>query len=774
MADLGQAYVQVVPSAEGISGQIAKLFEPEARSAGEAGGISLGGALTKTVAALGVGKTIADSISNGMNFESGMAKVSTLFSGTSDELAALQERIMGISSETGVAASALTEAAYSAESASVPMGNLGAMIEASSKLATAGFTDIDTALSATAKTMNAYGMVTDDVNTNNAAMEQVQRILIQTQNKGITTVGELGASLANVTPTAAAAGVGFEQVGAALAQMTAKGTPTAQATTQLRSAIAELEKSGTKASLALEQAAEGTQYAGMSFTEMMASGADLSDVMAMLQKHADDSGLAMLDLWSSVEGGNAAMAIVSDVGTYKDNLEAMGTSADVVGDAFSTMSDTASFKMQVMKNSLTNIGIDAFTLVADGFVSALGGIQTIIETAAPAFGNLGESAGNFFSKFSESMGELTGAGEDFSLVQTVADGLAGAVNGLAAAFDFLSEHMDIVIPVVTGLGAAFVAFKVGSGIASIVATFTALSGAITAAGGLVAAFTALLGPIGLVAIAIGVAVAAGVAIYKNWDKIKEAAGTLKKAVTEKWNSLKEGVVNAAENLKASASEKWNSLKTSVTEKAGAIKEAASEKFTAMKSKATEIFGNLKESASDKLSAMKDTASGIFEAVRGLVDFSWGLPSINTDVIENAREFVGNAIERIKDILDFDWSFPHIKMPHFSWDWVNIGGVVSVPRISVDWYRKAYENPYIFSSPTIIGNRGFGDGPGREMVYVHDNLMDDIREAVKSAGTGVFAPVINVYTQEGQSNEEIAQYVMDRLNREYGRAGKAFA
>ena len=59
-------------------------------------------------------------------------------------------------------------------------------------------------------------------------MNRVQTVLLQTQNLGITTVGELGASLANVTPTAAALGVSFEQVGAAMALMTAKGVPTAQ------------------------------------------------------------------------------------------------------------------------------------------------------------------------------------------------------------------------------------------------------------------------------------------------------------------------------------------------------------------------------------------------------------------------------------------------------------------------------------------------------------------------------------------------------------------
>ena len=570
-ANLGQAYVQVVPSAEGISGKIAQIFSPEAESAGKSSGSTLGTTIVKTVAALGIGKTVSDSISNGMNFESGMAKVSTLFSGTSKEFNELTNSIMGISSETGVAASQLAEAAYSAESASVPMGNLGSMISGSAKLATAGFTDIDTALSATAKTMNAYGMMSDDVTKTQENMEKVQRVLIQTQNKGITTVGELGASLAQVTPTAAAMGVSFENVGASLAVMTAKGTPTAQATTQLNNLISELGKTGTTASDILKE------KTGKSFQELTKDGYDLSDIIGFMTKDMEGlSGVTeraneiyaaqsddlkdwdaafeeamagvpgaeenIIDMFGSLQAGKAALAITSDADKFKEDLEAMSTSSDVVGEAFSKMSDTASFKLDKLKNTLTNIGISAFMQVADGFTGALEGIQQVIEGVAPAFSTLGGAVTEFLGAFSSAAGEMLGISGDFSITQAVVDGISAAVNALAGAFSFLTEHMDIVLPVLAGLGSAFVAFKAISGIAGIVTTITGITTAISGAGGVIAAITALLGPFGLVAVAIGVAIAAGVAIYKNWDTIKKQAQVLAKSVSAKWNALKTSVL----------------------------------------------------------------------------------------------------------------------------------------------------------------------------------------------------------------------------------------
>ena len=302
----------------------------------------------------------------GTEFEAAMAKASTLYTGTDAEFEKLSSDILKLSSNTGLAASSLAEAAYSAESASVPAEQLGAMLEHSSKLAAAGFTDVDTALSATAKTMNAYGMEGEE------AMEKVQKVLMQTQNLGITTVGELGASLAQVTPTAAAFGVSFDQVGAALSVMTAQGVSTAEATTKLKSLFSELGKSGTTAAKNLAKAAEGTEYAGMSFSQMMENGADLSTVLEMLGKQAEKDGLSMLDMFSNVDAGNAALSVFSNNGqTFTEDLKQMGTAADVVGEAYEKVSDTVEFKTNQLQTSLKNLSVTAEKAVAGDFKNAL-------------------------------------------------------------------------------------------------------------------------------------------------------------------------------------------------------------------------------------------------------------------------------------------------------------------------------------------------------------------------------------------------------------------
>lgn len=83
MADLGQAYVQIVPSARGIGAGIEKELNGGAGDAGKAAGMSIGGNLVSTIrnviVAAGIGKVVGDAISAGADLEQQIGGVETLF-----------------------------------------------------------------------------------------------------------------------------------------------------------------------------------------------------------------------------------------------------------------------------------------------------------------------------------------------------------------------------------------------------------------------------------------------------------------------------------------------------------------------------------------------------------------------------------------------------------------------------------------------------------------------------------------------------------------------
>ncbi len=88
--ELGKAYVQVIPSAKGISGAISKGIMPEAEEAGnqagEKTGKSLVSRLKDLVIASGIGQAIKQSISEGADLEQSLGGIETLYKGSADKM----------------------------------------------------------------------------------------------------------------------------------------------------------------------------------------------------------------------------------------------------------------------------------------------------------------------------------------------------------------------------------------------------------------------------------------------------------------------------------------------------------------------------------------------------------------------------------------------------------------------------------------------------------------------------------------------------------------
>lgn len=88
--EIAQAYVQLIPSARGITGKIQSLLNPEASAAGQSAGQSLGSSLvsvmTKVIAAAGIGKAFSAAISEGAALQQSLGGIETLFKGSADKV----------------------------------------------------------------------------------------------------------------------------------------------------------------------------------------------------------------------------------------------------------------------------------------------------------------------------------------------------------------------------------------------------------------------------------------------------------------------------------------------------------------------------------------------------------------------------------------------------------------------------------------------------------------------------------------------------------------
>lgn len=157
--------------------------------------------------------------------------------------------------------------------------------------------------------------------------------------------------------------------------------------------------------------------------------------------------------------------------------------------------------------------------------------------------------------------------------------------------------------------------------------------------------------------------------------------------------------------------------------------------------------------SDGFNNIKETVDAVLNAILGYFG----------DKIDAIKGVITEGVNFILDAFNFDWRFPEIQLPHFTVSggeapW-GFGGQGQLPSVSVQWYKKAYDQPFILQDPTIFGYGngkflGGGDGNGGEIVMGYNQLLDAISKATNQT------IVVPVYI----GGEQIDEFVVNSNQR----------
>ena len=244
-------------------------------------------------------------------FQKQLSTVNTLLKGSREELNKFADEFINLSIRTGQAKEDIANGAYQALSSGVAKEDLVNFLEVATKTAQAGLTTTETSIQTISSIMNAYKMTATEA-------ADIADWLLTVQNKGVTTVGELGSYLSDVTSIAAPLNIALNDVGAALAQMTQNGNSTAKSTTMLKTMLSELSKEGQKAADVF------TKIAGQSFRDFIANGGDLQGALNLMEQHAKSTNKSIVDLFGSVEAGSAALNLTGlNAQKFSEKLEDM-------------------------------------------------------------------------------------------------------------------------------------------------------------------------------------------------------------------------------------------------------------------------------------------------------------------------------------------------------------------------------------------------------------------------------------------------------------------
>ena len=404
----------------------------------------------------------------------------------------------------------------------------------------------------------------------------------------------------------------------------------------------------------------------------------------------------------------AAARMTKQLGSSEDKFTNLGVATrDVDGNFRSTSEifyDTVAALSQIQNETERDtVAMDIFGRSAN----ELAGIIDDGGEALRAFGDEAENAGLILDQQTlDTLNETNDTidamkaklgGELLKVGAKLAEALVPVIDKISAGFEKLVAWLDQLTPE---------QLQMVTTIALIIAVAAPLlmliGGIVNGIGSIVTVIGALFSPVGAVIAVIAAVIAIGVILYKNWDTIKAKALEVWNAIVTAWNSIRDGVVNAVTAIRDGAVNAWNTMVLTVTTVMATFKTAITTAWDGIKAKVASVVANIRSS------------------IQSMVD-----------KFNSAKTAVQNAINRLKAILNTTLSFPHIKVPHFNINggevpW-GIGGKGYPPSISIDWYKRAYDNPIMFTQPTVLataaGMKGFGDGSGAEIVMSLEKLQE---------------------------------------------------
>lgn len=361
-----------------------------------------------------------------------------------------------------------------------------------------------------------------------------------------------------------------------------------------------------------------------------------------IAKLAKSVGKSLVEVWTN---GTGTTMLTTMLRIAQNVLKTIGNIASGFADAWN-------------KN---NVGTQIVQNIADALVVVMKFVEKIAGDTATWAANLDfypllESISNLTSTFAPII-EAIGNVLDWiyknivlpMLKWVIEVGLPTVINLVSKVATFLAEHQPIVEAFGAALIGAFAAAKI-AGLASSV--IKSVSGIATAAKGLISLMTGTggimggikaiataIGPGGVFVLAVSAAIAIGVLLYKNWDKIKEMAGKVWDWISNKTRRFVEDIgkklrVLATKmttiwgNIKASAHQKWNAIWSTVSGFAERIKNAIVDKFTSAKNTVVNVFNGMRDAIRSVLNNIISVVNGAISKVNGVISavesaFSFG-------------------------------------------------------------------------------------------------------------------------------------------------------
>lgn len=673
--ELAQAYVQIIPSAKGISGSIRNQLDPEAESAGQSAGLKIGTGLkvalvaaTAATAAL-VGKVIKDSIGEGAQLQQSLGGVETLFkdsAGLVKQYANDAYRTVGLSANdymenvTGFSASLLQsmggDTKKAAKVANMAMVDMG---DNANKMGT-NMGDIQNAYQGFAK--QNYTMLDNLKLGYGGTKTEMERLL-----SDATKLTGVKYDLNNL-------GDVYSAIHAVQEELGITGTTAKEATETFSGSLAALKS------------AYQNVLGKMSIGENIS--ADLKALAQTASTFVFGNLLPMItNVLKALPGAvmafaNEAIPLFMKAGQdfIKSLGGGMGSSIPIIGPVFGKMGPIISGSLKTVLGQipeLFNTMIATITPIVQKIGTAFSqldfsGLQAIIAAIAPAITNafstmmaivspaIDAVINSFVNLWNSVQPLLSILADALMPVLQVAGAFLGGVfkgilMGISATFDLLSTAVQFLTPIISFVVDVFKQFTpvlttIAEWVGLVIGTFTNLG----ASGGslsniLKSAWTNIKSAVSMAGQGIGLVINMITSIFSS---LGTAGGALRSVLSVAWNGIKtvisvvasgiSGVINTIKSVFSSAgaaggalrnvlSTAWNGIKSVISAVGSAISgviNTIKSVFSGLSSSGNSLRSGISSSFNGMKSVISSAAGSISGIINGIKNVFNSLRNIN--------------------------------------------------------------------------------------------------------------------------------------------------
>jgi phage-related protein len=654
--ELGQAYIQIMPSARGIKDMIKKELGSEIPQAGQEAGESLSSNMLsvakKAIAAAGIGKFFSASLTEGANLQQSLGGIETLFKGSADTVKKYANeayKTTGLSANaymenvTGFSASLLQslggDTRKAADVANMAMVD---MADNSNKMGTS-MDRIQDAYQGFAK--QNYTMLDNLKLGYGGTKTEMQRLLADAQK--LTGVKYDINNLSDV----------YQAIHAIQENLDITGTTAKEAATTFSGSFASMKAAAQNVlgKLALGEDIMPSLHQLFETVKTFLVGNLIPMVWNVLKGIPQVLAGALGELMHTLFGDYIGESIMNDLYDVFDK----------VGGVVSTIYDMIFGSLSKKDNIdfLKKLGIDEKT--ASSIVNIGDNLRTMFENIGAVISNVAGIVGDFISDLfglAKSKDSVGGVASAFEGITKVLADASGKVKDFTKWMRENKTVMDIVKSALAGALAGFLAFKAITIIQSIIIGFKS---ALLAVKGAVLAFNAAIAanPIAALVIAIAAVVGALVWFFTQtetgkkiwgdfvdfvkglwtglvqfftglWSTISEGATNLWNGAVEVWNSVIEGIKNAWNGIVEFFSALWEGISSTATTAWTTITETV----MAIVQPFIEVFMSI-------WNGMKDGLGQIFEGIKMIFSGAWEL----------IKSIVMGAVLFIIDLVTLDFT-----------------------------------------------------------------------------------------------------------------------